>query len=59
MLFDDGDELSELLEEILSHVLVAGPYHMQERRHHLEGGGGGKGRGRGEVERRGEGGGEG
>ena len=43
MLLDDGDDLPQLLEEVLAHVLIAAAYHTQEGRHHLRGGGEGKG----------------
>ena len=51
MLLDDGDDLPQLLEEVLAHVLITATNHTQEGRHHLRrGGGGGGGGGRGGEE---------
>ena len=44
MLLDDGDDLPQLLEEVLTHVLITATDHTQEGRHHLRGRGG-EGRG--------------
>ena len=37
VLLDDGDDLTQLLEQVLSHVLITGAHHTQEWRHHLGG----------------------
>ena len=38
MLLDDGDDLPQLLEEVLTHVLITAADYTQEGRHHLRGG---------------------
>ena len=43
MLLDDGDDLPQLLEEVLTHVLITAADHTQEGRHHLRRGGEGRG----------------
>ena len=56
MLLDDGDDLPQLLEEVLTHVLITATDHTQEGRHHLRRGGEGRGgEGRGGEGRGGEG----
>ena len=45
MLLDDGDDLPQLLEEVLTHVLITAADYTQEGRHHLRGGEGRGGEG--------------
>ena len=42
MLFDDGNDLGQLLEHVLPHVATAAADSMQKWRHHLVSGGGGE-----------------
>ena len=42
VLLDDGHHLAQLLEEVLTHVLVTCSHHTQEWRHHLVGSQGSK-----------------